>query len=269
MRNKRRVADERDYVLDDLGEERLVLEDLARQAVDGDSLGRHVALGIDVTMKGLSARNAIDEFDATDLHQSMSLEGIKPRRFGIEHDFAHVYIPASARAVMGGTDESPPPLRHCSYRLENRTDLGARRLEAARRIHDKIRPAAPIPPPPRRPAFLRRSRTRAECRAPPPSRRAPRPRREDAVRPLAPGDERSPRVVSAPLRHPERAQPACRDRPCRRWWCRETPLRSPPRPPPRRGDAPPRRRHAPARLARRKSAPSPTFPFPASRSDQE
>src|SRR6516165_11121980 len=142
MRNKRRVADERDYVLDDLGEERLVLEDLARQAVDGDSLGRHVALGIDVTMKGLSARNAIDEFDATDLHQSMSLEGIKPRRFGIEHDFAHVYIPASARAVMGGTDESPPPLRHCSYRLENRTDLGARRLEAARRIHDKIRAAA-------------------------------------------------------------------------------------------------------------------------------
>src|SRR5215831_14841291 len=101
MRNKRRVADERDQVLNDLGEERLVLEGLARQAVDGDGLGRHVALGIDVAMKGLSARNAIDELDAADLHQSMSLEGIKPGRFGIEHDFAHVNIPASARAVMG------------------------------------------------------------------------------------------------------------------------------------------------------------------------
>src|SRR6266487_2681827 len=38
--------------------------------------------------------------------------------------------------------ESPPPLRHCSYRVEDRTYLGARRLEAARRIHDKIRAAA-------------------------------------------------------------------------------------------------------------------------------
>src|SRR3989442_11523786 len=52
------------------------------------------------------------------------------------------YIPAPARGVMGGTDESPPPLRHCSYRVEDRTYLGARRLEAARRIHDKIRAAA-------------------------------------------------------------------------------------------------------------------------------
>src|SRR5262249_43680186 len=142
MRNKRRVADERDQVLDDLGEKRLVLEKLARQAVDGDGLGRHVALGIDVAMKGLSARNAIDELDAAELHQSMALEGIKPRRFGIEHDFAHSYIPASARVVMGTTDESPPPLRHCSDRVEDRTDLGARRLETARRIHDKIRASA-------------------------------------------------------------------------------------------------------------------------------
>src|SRR5262245_49747151 len=142
MRNKRRVADERDQLVDDLGEERLVLEELARQAMDGDGLGRDVALGIEVAMKTLPARYAIDELDAADLHQSVPLEGIKPRRLGIEHDFAHVYIPASAPAVMGTTDESPPTLRHCSNRVKDRTHLGARRLEAARRIHDKIRTAA-------------------------------------------------------------------------------------------------------------------------------
>src|SRR5262245_66608363 len=139
MRNKRRVADEGDHVLDDLGEERLVLEELARQAVDGDGLRRDVALGIEVAMKTLPARYAIDELDAADLHQSVPLEGIKPRGLGIEHDFAHVYFPASAPAVMSATDESPPPLRHCSNRVEDRTHLGTARLEAPRRIHDKIR----------------------------------------------------------------------------------------------------------------------------------
>src|SRR5262249_27409475 len=112
------------------------------QAMDGDGLGRDVALGIEVAMKTLPARYAVDELDAADLHQSMPLEGIKPRGLGIEHDFAHVYIPASAPAVMGTTDQSPPPLRHCSTRAEDRTRLSARRLEATRRIHDKIRAAA-------------------------------------------------------------------------------------------------------------------------------
>ena len=102
MRNKRRVANERNQVVDDFGEERLVLEELARQAVDGGGLGGHVALGIEIAMKALPARNAIDELDAADLHQSVPLEGIKPRRLGIEHDFAHVYVPASAPAAMGG-----------------------------------------------------------------------------------------------------------------------------------------------------------------------
>src|SRR6516162_7681302 len=121
MRNKRRVANERDQVVDDFGEKRLIPEEFAGQAVDGDGLGRHIALGIEVAMKALPARNAIDELDAADLHQSVPLEGIKPRRFGIEHDLAHVYVSASAPAAMGGSDESPPPPGHCSNRVEDRT----------------------------------------------------------------------------------------------------------------------------------------------------
>src|SRR5262249_21430706 len=99
MCNKRRIANERAQVIDDFGEERLVLEELARQAVDGNGPGGDIALGIEVAMKALPARNAIDELDAADLHQSVPLERIKPRRFGIEHDLAHVYVPASAPAV--------------------------------------------------------------------------------------------------------------------------------------------------------------------------
>jgi hypothetical protein len=38
--------------------------------------------------------------------------------------------------------ESPTPLWHCSNRIQDRTYLGARRIESARRIHDKIRPVA-------------------------------------------------------------------------------------------------------------------------------
>src|SRR6266404_2046753 len=45
-------------------------------------------------------------------------------------------------AAMGGSDESPPPPGHCSNRVEDRTHVGPRRLEAARRIHDEIRAAA-------------------------------------------------------------------------------------------------------------------------------
>src|SRR5258707_15733199 len=51
-------------------------------------------------------------------------------------------FPASAPAAMGGSDESPPPPGHCSNGVEDRTHIGARRLEAARRIHDEIRAAA-------------------------------------------------------------------------------------------------------------------------------
>src|SRR5262249_21844127 len=299
MCNKRRIANERDQVIDDFGEERLVLEELARQAVDGNGLGRHIALGIEVAMKALPARNAIDELDAADLHQSVPLERIKPRRFGIEHDLAHVYVPASAPAVRritaaawalyqprrGSHARRPAPPRHLATYPRRNPHGGAFRRPASawpgsprafpRSCRD-VRARATVglrvalrPPPPRRPACLPRSRTKAECRVRPPSRHAPRPRREDAARPPGRGGERPPQVVLAPRCHPERAQPACRDRPCRPRWCREMPPRSPPRLPLHRADARRHRRRAPARLARQKSAPSPTFPCLPNQSDRE
>src|SRR5262249_50083144 len=82
----------------------------------------------------LPGRDAIDELDAADLHDPMPLERVESRRLRIEHDFAHVYIPAVAAT------ESLSPLRHCSNRVKDRTHLGARRFKATRSVHDKIRP---------------------------------------------------------------------------------------------------------------------------------
>src|SRR5262249_26407730 len=134
MRDERRIADECNQLLDDLDEERLVLEKISREAMDCDYLGRHVALRINVAMKALPGRDAIDELDAADLHDPMPLERVESRRLRIEHDFAHVYIPAVAAT------ESLSPLRHCSNRVKDRTHLGARRFKATRSVHDKIRP---------------------------------------------------------------------------------------------------------------------------------
>jgi hypothetical protein len=36
--------------------------------------------------------NVVQEFDATDLDDAIPLIGIKPRRFGVEDDLAHVFI---------------------------------------------------------------------------------------------------------------------------------------------------------------------------------
>src|SRR5262245_7542381 len=94
MRDERRVADEYHQLLDDLGKERLVLEKFGREAMDRDCLGRHVALRIEITMKALPGRDAIDELYAADLHQTVALERVEPGRLGVEHNFAHVYTPA-------------------------------------------------------------------------------------------------------------------------------------------------------------------------------
>src|SRR5262249_2538055 len=136
VRNKRRIADEYNQVLDDFGKERLVFEKLGRQAVDRNGFGRHLALRIEIAMKTLPGRNAIDELDAADFHHPMALKGIESRGLRIEYDFAH----GNVSAMMPAADESLAPLRHCSNRLEDRTHLGARRLEAARCIHDEIGP---------------------------------------------------------------------------------------------------------------------------------
>ena len=73
----------------DLGEERLVLEEVGRQAVHRERLGRHVALRIEIAVEVWPVGNAVEQLDAADLDQPMPLVGIEAGGLGIEHDLAH------------------------------------------------------------------------------------------------------------------------------------------------------------------------------------
>ncbi len=72
-----------------LGKARIVFQELGRQAVDREGLGRHVALGIEVAVEGLSGREAVEQLDAADLDQPMALIGVEAGGLGIEDDLAH------------------------------------------------------------------------------------------------------------------------------------------------------------------------------------
>jgi hypothetical protein len=88
--DERRIADEGEQVVDDIGEQRLVGEEFGREAVHPEGLLGHVALRIDVTVKRLPGRNRVEQLDAADLNQPIAAQGIEAGRFGIEHDLAHI-----------------------------------------------------------------------------------------------------------------------------------------------------------------------------------
>ena len=67
----------------------LSLRNSIAQAVNLERRFRHVAFRIEVAVKRLAGRKAVDQLDAADLDQAIALEGIKPGGFGIENDLAH------------------------------------------------------------------------------------------------------------------------------------------------------------------------------------
>src|SRR5262245_21969158 len=103
VRDQRRLADERDEVVGDLGEQRFVLEKINGEAVDGGGLGRHVALGINVDVEMLTGRDTVDQLDTADLDQAMTLKGIEPRGLGVEHDLAHFRL--LQYVTLGGANQ--------------------------------------------------------------------------------------------------------------------------------------------------------------------
>ncbi len=67
----------------------LLGQELGRQAVHGERFRRHVAFGIDVDVKGLARRHAVEDLDAADFDQPVAAQRIEASGFGIENDFAH------------------------------------------------------------------------------------------------------------------------------------------------------------------------------------
>jgi hypothetical protein len=56
-----------------------------------EGFGRHVALGIDMPVKGLPGRHAVEYLDAADFDQPVTAQRIETGGFGIENDFAHEF----------------------------------------------------------------------------------------------------------------------------------------------------------------------------------
>ena len=102
--DQRRLPDEGDQLIGDLGKSRLVLQEGGRKAMDRKGFGRHVALGIDVAVKTTSGRDVVDEFDARDFDDTMPLVRIEACRFGIEDDLAH-------QLLLRGLRNANRPLR--------------------------------------------------------------------------------------------------------------------------------------------------------------
>jgi hypothetical protein len=61
--------------------------------VHGEGFGRHLALGVEMAVKDLSRRHAIENLDAADFDQPIAAQGIEAGGFGIEDDFAHERVP--------------------------------------------------------------------------------------------------------------------------------------------------------------------------------
>src|SRR5450759_212111 len=84
--------DEAEEIVGDVGEKRLVLEELGRQPVDGEGLGRYFALRVEIAVERRAGRNPVEQLDAADLDQAVTLQGIQPGGFGVEDDFAHFFV---------------------------------------------------------------------------------------------------------------------------------------------------------------------------------
>src|SRR6185369_17841990 len=110
-----RAADELEQLVDDLGELRLLRQELVGDAV-------HVLRGaIDrpvraqVAMKAAAGAAAIDQLDAADLDDAMALLRLQPRGFRVENDLPHGAL-------------RPPrasPARRASAELRSGTDASA------------------------------------------------------------------------------------------------------------------------------------------------
>ena len=84
---QRRIADEVEKLVGDFVKHRVLLQKFQRQAVDVESLDRHVPFGIDVFVKGAPGREPVQQLDAADLHQPVPLHRVEAGRFGIEDNF--------------------------------------------------------------------------------------------------------------------------------------------------------------------------------------
>lgn len=83
------LADESEEVCRDGGEDRLVGQEVAAEPMNGKSLGRHVALRVDIGVKDAARRHMVEKLDRADLDDTVALHRIEAGGLGIENDLTH------------------------------------------------------------------------------------------------------------------------------------------------------------------------------------
>ena len=89
MDDELRVADKRQKIVDHACEDWLVLELRKTMPVNPHRVLRDIALGVDEHVKDLSRQALVHDLDGADFEHPMSVLGIKPGCFRVEHDFTH------------------------------------------------------------------------------------------------------------------------------------------------------------------------------------
>ena len=82
-------ADETDELLGDVGEQRLVRQELRRQPVDLLGAGIDLPLRVQILVEGAPGRPAVHQLDAADLDDPVPLLGLQACRFSIQYDLSH------------------------------------------------------------------------------------------------------------------------------------------------------------------------------------
>ena len=91
-------------LVDDVGEARLLREELVGDAVHLQRGDVDLAVGSQVAMKRATGAASDDDLDAADLDDAMTLLRLEPGGFGVEDDLAH----ASRRPVSRGRLRAAP-----------------------------------------------------------------------------------------------------------------------------------------------------------------
>ena len=88
--HERCVTDKGEEFIDDLDKPPVAFQKLGGKSVDCESLGRHIAFGIEIDVEGRSGRYPVEQLNAPELDETMPLGRIKAGSFGIENNFAHI-----------------------------------------------------------------------------------------------------------------------------------------------------------------------------------
>ena len=93
--------DKREELVDDDAKRRLASEEFRGYSVNRERILRHLAVGIDVSMKFTAGWDMMDQLDAGDFNETMAFSGVEARGFGIEYDLAHHRLPDLPQPLAG------------------------------------------------------------------------------------------------------------------------------------------------------------------------